>query len=311
MPWTAVCLAVLTATAGAGERVFYRDVNVRLSGGLVRPDGNPADIELYLGVRPAADGSWQWSRGLMGWAGKKMVGWAEDGSRAFNQMDHTGTVTVVRDDSKTIRLELDVTVNPDPWVAGGPARYVLELARDGERLAGTFTGTFKGQPVKGTASGTQRAAPWPGPDAKYAMHAPGEHPRLIIRKDDLPALKARAAAPHGQALLARLNETLARPWTLWHPMGWAFKYQLTGDRKWAEKAREEVEAARQGKQQKDSRYSYTKPGGKLRAGSSYAAIAMAYDLCYDVWDPAYRQALAKEIQEKVWPIFNTGKSYSP
>jgi hypothetical protein len=60
--------------------------------------------------------------------------------------------------------------------------------------------------------------------------------------------------------------------------------------------------ARSGKQQKDSRYSYASPGGRLRAGPSYAAIAEAYDLCYDAWEPAYREKLAAEIQEKV---FNT------
>ena len=236
----------------------------------------------------------------MGWAGKKMVGWEVDASRAFCAMDHYGMITKVSGTTGNVRLALDVTVNSDPWVKGGAGTYVLELNRDGEKVAGTFSGTFNGTAVTGAAAGTIRQQPWPSKDAKYSMHAPGEHPRLIFRTGDLQALRARAATPEGKALLARLDTVLEKPWTLWHPMGYAFKNQITGNEKWAVKAKEEMDATRQGRQQKDSRYSYTRPGGRLRAGSSYASMAMTYDLLYDWLEPNYRAGLAKEIQDKVW-----------
>lgn len=296
-------LALSVVPARGAERPFYRDVQLHLSGGLFR-GGDPAekaDIQLYLGVQPAEGANWQWNKHLMGWAGRKMVGWVDDRSRSYNQMDHFGTVTAVRDDGTKIQLETELTINPDPWVSGGKATYALELVREKDgKIAGTFTGTFNGKELKGTVRGTQRDSPWPSPDAKYAMHRPGEHPRLIFRSSDLAQLRARAKTDEGRAILARLDAILEKPWTLWHPMGYAFKYQLTGDEQWAKKARQEIDAARKGRQQQDGRYSYTRPGGKLRAGSSYAAIAMAYDLCYDALEPEYRRALASEIQKKVW-----------
>jgi len=302
MDWkTAAVTVCLAATGVAAEPVFYHDVNVSLSNALVRGNGTPANIELYLGVTdvslPATAEAW--NPNLMGWAGVKMTGWQRGGG-AFCAMDHNGTIADVSGATGKVKLAVDVTVNPDPWVKGGEARYVLELERDGPKVSGSFAGTFKGREVKGPVAGTIRAHPWPKPDSTYSMHAPGEHPRLIFRKSDLPALRARAKTPEGKALLARLDAVLAQPWTLWHPMGYAFKYQITGDEKWAVKARQEIDAARGGRRQKDSRYSYTGPNGKLRAGPSYAAMAMAYDLLYDRLDPAYRKALARELQNKVW-----------
>jgi hypothetical protein len=72
--------------------------------------------------------------------------------------------------------------------------------------------------------------------------------------------------------------------------------------------------ARAGKQQRDKRYSWTNPGSRLRAGSSFAAIAMAYDLCYDTWEADYRRELARAIQDKVFPwlvVKTRGGQHSP
>ena len=320
IPVTAACAflaAAATPAAQAAEKVFHHDVELRLSGALFLSDPSDGkDLELYLGTLKG-----QWDKHVLGWSGPLFDGWRVDGSRAHDSMDDEGVLTEVKESGDKIALAVNMTINPDPWVKGGSGTYAVELTRGLSKdpakaalLTGTFTGTYNGQAVKGKAAGWIRAACWPSPAAGCTPCAGGEHPRLIFRKGDLPALKQRAATAEGKAILARLDFVLAKAWTLWHPMGYAFKYQLTGEKKYADLAKEHVEMARSGKQQVDRRYSYRSPGGKLRAGSSYAAIAMAYDLCYDAWAPAYRKELAREIQNKVFPGLVTktgGGQHSP
>ena len=308
--WLAMLVVALAASSWAGQRTFYHDVNLRLEGALFRGEpSNAKDLELYLGTFGG-----KWNEHVLGWAGPRLVGWRVDGSRAYNAIDHEGVLTEVRETEGRLRLVVDMAINADPWVPGGPAEHALDLSRTGNAIAGTFTGTFKGEPVKGKVTGQVRAKPWPGPVGGYVPLQPKEHPRLIFRKDDLPALKRRAKTPEGQAILKRLDLLLERRFTLWHAMGYGLKFQLTGETKYADLARKHVEMARAGTQQRDSRYSWTRPGGRLRAGSSFAAIAMAYDLCYEAWEPAYRRGMAKAIQDKVspWLVIKTrGGQHSP
>lgn len=73
-------------------------------------------------------------------------------------------------------------------------------------------------------------------------------------------------------------------------------YQLTGDQKYADLARQCVDLALEGTRDRDNRYAFLYPGGALRAGPSLSAIAIAYDLCFDAWPAEYRQKVAREIQ---------------
>ncbi len=45
----------------------------------------------------------------------------------------------------------------------------------------------------------------------------------------------------------------------------------------------------------DPRFNWTRPGTGMRAGPLLANVAMAYDLCYEAWDPAFRLRVAGEI----------------
>ena len=56
---------------------------------------------------------------------------------------------------------------------------------------------------------------------------PGEHPRILFRKHELPALRARAKTPLGKAALAKMDSG---------PVGLGVKYQITGDKQLAAKA---------------------------------------------------------------------------
>lgn len=174
-------------------------------------------------------------------------------------------------------------------------------------------------------AGAPQEAPWPAPVPGWTAPAPGEHPRLFFRKSDLPRLRERAKTPEGQAILKRLrflldgasgesmpaefnpnkgkqpdgagkfHETAAvgKTYTLWHGAGYGLLYQVTGDKKFADLGRQAVERALDGTRDRDNRYSFREPTGALRCGPSLGAIAMAYDLCYEGWEPDFRKKVAE------------------
>ena len=190
---------------------------------------------------------------------------------------------------------------------------------------------------------TARAAeepPWPAPVPGHKPVGPGEHPRLFFRKSDLPALKARARTPEGQAIIKRLRVTLngsdgeslptirnpmttaygktggPKPqkgdmpvgaYSISHMAGFGFLHLLTGEQKYADLARGCFELAEKGVRDRDreARYSWKQPGGALRAGPSLGWYAVGYDLAYQGWDPAYRQKVAQAIAG-----YNEGKNTS-
>ncbi len=210
------------------------------------------------------------------------------------------------------------------------------------------------------APAEQSAQPWPAPVPGHVAPKPGEHPRLLFRKADIPALRERAATPRGRKIVQRLrmllgNDGQALPdaynthfpvniaprghkklpvgaFTNAHAAGYGMLYQLTGEKKYAALARQclermfdadryavgydEIKKARgglwrykgdesklagkvlrYGQPDRDERYTWTRPGAKLRIGPMMAQVALAYDLCYDAWDPAFRKRVVREIVE--------------
>lgn len=346
---TAIAFLLTTTAAFAAEddmRLFWRDVTVRLQGAL--PNTNPKlgkTEDIFLGRLDAAEGKpARWRPWVLGYSAIFRYSKHID---QYTWMDHEGTLLEAKEEGDTIRLVVEMDVKADAWVKGGKGKWTITLKRSGEfgtdlapNLAGTFEGVFDKRecPVsgpggkfecKGAATGWIRPKLWPAPVANFKPLAPGEHPRLLFRKHDLPVLRERAKTPEGQAILKRLrlllgggeqmptqfnNATAAYGggskvevggYTNWHGVGFGLLYQITGDAKYAELARQCVELARKGQRDRDQRYSYVRPGGKLRAGPSYAGVAMAYDLCYDAWEPAYRKALAAEMQNKVFRTHKT------
>jgi hypothetical protein len=64
--------------------------------------------------------------------------------------------------------------------------FALTATRRDGTLAGTWTSTLDGQALKGDLAGT--VAPLPQPAPGFELPAPGEHPCLLSRKTDIPAL---------------------------------------------------------------------------------------------------------------------------
>ena len=59
-----------------------------------------------------------------------------------------------------------------------------------------------------TAGAAEKRAPSPTDVPGFVPPKPGEHPRLFVRKPDLPALRARMRTPEGRAILKRLRVLL-------------------------------------------------------------------------------------------------------
>ncbi len=177
----------------------------------------------------------------------------------------------------------------------------------------------------GTASiGNAQDAPWPAHVANHKAPEPGEHPRLLFRKSDLPALRERAKTPEGKAILDRLRKCLngsdgeSMPtsfnpvkgainkdgsgvfsakaplgtYTFSHMAGYGLLYQLTGDKKFADLGKQCFEKALEGYRDRDTRYAFKAPFGALRAGPALGWTALGYDLCYDGWDEEFRKKVA-------------------
>ncbi len=180
------------------------------------------------------------------------------------------------------------------------------------------------------------AEPWPADIKGHVAVKPGEHPRLLFRRSDLPALRARAKTPEGAAILKRLRITLngsdgrsipenlgmkgkapgdgsgkfakdpaGKTFTISHMAGYGFLYQITGEKKYADLGRQAMDASLAGYRGRDRRYAFKAPYGALRAGPSLGWGALGYDLCYDGWDAAYRKKIANVICE-----YNEGRHMS-
>jgi hypothetical protein len=175
---------------------------------------------------------------------------------------------------------------------------------------------------------------WWRPVEHFEPVASGEHPRLLFRQKDLPALREKMQTPEGQAILKRLRYLLngsdgegmpiafnpakeayadggkknsvrdtAGVYTFGHVAGYGLLYQLTGEQRYAEWGRQCFELALQGQRDRDDRYSWVDPGGALRAGPVLGWMAVGYDLCYNGWDPAAREKLGKAIENYHTDIF--------
>ncbi len=217
----------------------------------------------------------------------------------YNNSCGQGRVRQASVDGNTVKLELQVALGNDRWTSGGYGQYAVELNRSADgQVEGKFDGSFKGRKVAGRVWGQGRQGR-PTMVADYRPIQYGEHPRVLFRKHELPALKQRLASPLGQAYLA-----LAKDWRAARGdsdiISLGMLYQLTGDKAWADETRKVVEGF-----QSDVN---PKPAGSGSTGHRFVATAIAYDLCFDAWDEPFRGKVAadllaavQEAQERLHP----------
>jgi HEAT repeat protein len=220
-------------------------VFVQLANALVRPENpeqrKPLDLELTRN-----EGVWETT----------VVGTG----RTYNQGFHVGTVEETGD----CRLRIEMQVNDDPWVTGGFGEYEITLecgdssplsfssrAGNGQGLAGAqcpdiqsddesshyveITGSYRGRyncrPVSGEVTG--RLLPLRPPSASDVPPLEsGEHPRLVFRRGEVPAMRRRAQTEIGRAIVRAIRDRVSGGGTgdgLDGAIGCGFLYALYGD----------------------------------------------------------------------------------
>lgn len=253
--------------------------------------GDKAALELDLTVKRDL-----WMRGGKG---HYKIEFALDPDAGRLSGKHEGKFTVMQRPAPNIRRkrrERPKAVRPD---VPPELQKILAVARSKPKETGTKSGVMRDVfelaklDVNGTVSG-RVIDPWPENVEGHAPVQPGEHPRLIFRKADLPELKRRAATPEGKAIMKRLLEVLdykahdtSFKFDSWPGIGLGFAYQMTGERKYADRARDLIKA------KFFDRGAYG--GQDIHHGPQAQGLALTFDLCYDGWDEEFRTRCVDEL----------------
>lgn len=253
----AVCTGVLLAAAAAqAEAVRYE---LHLHGAVFHGDAPGPDAPTLM-FDIQRDGQ-TWSRG-----------WATVGD--VWKSAHPGYVTSSTATDDTLQLKMDVDVRPDTWAREGFGQYVISLKKSAEgRFEGGYTGTFKGVTLKGKAD----ARVLPAAKVYQPPVANGEHPRLLFRKADLPALQAKAKTPFGQGALKAMEERAEKN----DLVAMGVLYQLTGEKKWAQRAIPVME--------KFMKQGLVSDQFGNNVGERTMPAAIAYDCMHDAWPADFRE----------------------
>jgi hypothetical protein len=156
----------------------------------------------------------------------------------------------------------------------------LKRLPDG-RLEGSYTLKSGEAAVKGRCDGRIKPARPPLP-AGFAPPRGGEHPRILFRASDIPALKEKLKTPLGKAMFDRMGDEKTAD-----AIGQALKYVLTGDAQYAEKARAFAEKNMAGNA---GGYSMRSSAGRVPE-----QVALAYDLCYNAWPADFRKKVEDHL----------------
>lgn len=200
-------------------------------------------------------------------------------SPSYNRGTHRGVITFAHADSlDAFRLQVDV--QGDAWVRGGFTEVQVEWStEDGRHYAGHYKGKAFGEPVSGPATGVFAPATDPLPGFEPARR--GQHPRLLLRDRDLPALRAKAQTDFGREALARFEESA---------IGLGMLYLLREDPAYAERALEAVKVHMADMDSGDKSIRHRFWGYRLEQ------VALTYDLCYHAWPEDFRAKVQDYIR---------------
>ena len=200
-------------------------------------------------------------------------------SPSYNRGTHRGVITFA-DADRLDAFRLQVDVQGDAWVRGGFTEVEVEWStEDGRKYAGRYEGKAFGEPVSGSVTGEfLRAA-----DSLSGFGAAqrGEHPRLLFRQGDLPALREKAETDFGREALARFEESA---------IGLGMLYQLRDDPGYAERALEAVKVHMADMESGSKSIRHRFWGYRLEQ------VAITYDLCYDAWPEDFRVEVQNYIR---------------
>ncbi len=83
--------------------------------------------------------------------------WPQVIATGLNALLHHGRITAQRKVDGQDVLEIDCPLGSDPWIPGGPLHLILNVGVNGTVVDGTIAGTWRGQAVSGSISGSMRS----------------------------------------------------------------------------------------------------------------------------------------------------------
>ncbi|MFW5859415.1 MAG: hypothetical protein ACOCYP_05270 [Planctomycetota bacterium] len=228
-------------------------------------------------------------------------------ARTYNTGDHVVRVVEQGRDGAFVTATIDLRIEEDPWHPGLTAQ--IAFCFDPLGGIGTFQAVteFPGKEARHATAGRLSVAPtgpWPVPIAGHRPLAPDEHPRLVVRRDDLPELRQKATTPLGRRAVDALVGFgqkgggiggIAAKRATWPAAALGFAYLLTGDEAHAHAAARQIEtvvfdpaaAGYRAQMVQDIHYAPFVLG-----------LALAYDACHPVWDAQLRARCVTEIARR-------------
>ena len=181
----------------------------------------------------------------------------------------------------TVWMQLEVDGGHQP---GGHVFYEIHFVRKPD---GSYGGSYKETRGSNTGSSEDLVAEmYPKQNYSKEGHVPiqpGEHPRLLIRKSEIPALRAKLKTPFGQAFLAKAKNSKDM-------VVLATLYQATGDKKYADLA---MTALKRGGD-------IDQNGGLTGdIGHHIVRVVTTIDLCYGAWPKEYTESLLRQIKARL------------
>ena len=175
------------------------------------PDEGVVRITLDGGLRlnntPDARGQWDLPLELLRRDGQWLERFEADQPR-FSKRSHEGRVVERSGSGDSQRLKVEVVFHDDFWRKCAFGEYTIDLQRRDGRWSARYEGHCNYEAVSGEATVGAWAAdltanPLPPPSDQ-------ERPRLLFRRADLEALRARARTPLGQAIVLAIRQRVAR-----------------------------------------------------------------------------------------------------
>ena len=273
-------LSLLGAAAAFAGDDFTGELRVILWKSLPSAPGREARAANLVLDLEAENGRWGRAYGL---------------AQSYNNGLHEGIVTRGTVTGNAFTLRVDLIIGDDQWVKGGHAGYDVAFTRDAAgNLTGTFDGVFKGTPIAGKVTGEVKP-PRPILVKDFVPLDPDEHPRVLFRKRDLPALREKLNTPFGQQYFAAASRKSGlAPWA-YDLINISVLHQLTGDTNYAASAKLIVE------RMLDSNDVFVTDGmsGSGGCGIKVSSVALALDLCWDAWPAEFRKTVTDRLRQEV------------
>lgn len=219
----------------------------------------------------------------------------EAAARTLHFSDYQGRLLQASLTDSELKFTTSLEEIPDLWSPPGDFyRFEITATRSAD---GTYVGQWKGSSKGQTGEGIVKANLFPlSEKSHWTAPAPGEHPRLLFRQSDIPALKAKLATPWGQAELKRLQAQLAGkggPDTE-GPTGKAMilglLYHLTGDKALADQGRSILS---------DDLHNWYNVQYVHGPAACVSQGALAYDLLYPTADAAWKKKIQAMFRSKL------------